>query len=172
MKRVIALGMLVLGVLLVGPTSGASAAGCPPGQTGTPPYCQNVPPEPPELNTHFTIENGGGTVSFTLECTASKGCKGTVLLELKGAGGSASSSALASAGTTVGRTSYSIASGHKATVHVKLSKHGRALLKRKGKIKVAVVSVSDGKRTVLGSLTIKAKKKHVTHTHGHPGFTG
>lgn len=160
MKRVIALGALVVGgVLLVAPSAGAATSECPPGAGANNPYCTAET----ALETHNTSATGGGVAKIALHCAKSgPRCKGTLLL-LLGAHGS-----------TVGSSSYSIAAGQTAKVSVKLSKQGRAILNRKGKLRVTAVSVSEGKRTVIGTVLIKGKKKakHVTNAHTQPGFTG
>lgn len=164
MKRVIALGMLLLGgALLVAPGSGAATSECPPGQTGTPPYCQNAPPPPPVLKTHLTRATPGGLVEVTVSCPAGgPTCKGTLCIVV--------------GGNTVGCSTFTIKPGESAKVKVKLSPSERKKLACTGKIRVAVVTVVNGKKTIIGHVIIKGKKtackKHVTHAHGHPGFTG
>lgn len=76
-----------------------------------------------------------------------------------------------------GSAKYSIAYSHDAKVRVLLSAAARGLLAKRGRLTVAVVAVADGKRTRLGTLTIKAARArtaptHVTHAKGKPGFTG
>lgn len=54
MRRIMYLPLLIAAMsALVGLAAPASslAAGCPPGQSGTPPYCQSEPPKPPPTPT-------------------------------------------------------------------------------------------------------------------------
>lgn len=159
MKRVIALGtLLVVGALLVAPSSGAATSECPPGTTDTT-YCTPGL----TLEAHTTRATGGGVTEVAVGCAESgPTCKGTVQLVV--------------GGNTVGSSGFTIKPGESADVKVQLSPSARRKLACTGKLRVKVVTVINGKKTTIGHVTIKGKKtackKHVTHAHGHPGFTG
>lgn len=150
------------------PGAGAALPECPPG-TSANPYCT------PGLTllSHSVRATQNREVKVTVRC-AKNGprCKGRLLLVRRGAG----SSAVASAGGTVGSSKYSVAPGKKANITVRLNGQGRRALERKGKLRVSVLTLISGDRTKIGNLLIRGKKrkkpKHVTGVRGKPGFTG
>jgi hypothetical protein len=122
---------------------------------------------------------GDRFVLVPLHCSMKPRCKGTLLALPAGrASARASSSgakAIASA-TVDGRGAYSIAYGQTGRVRVTLLARARAVLARSGRLTVRLVAVSDGVRTSLGTIAIRARvarrPRHVTHARTPPGFTG
>lgn len=163
MKRVIALGMLVLGVTLIS-APGAGADTCPPGTTDDP-YCT---PAITIVTNNVKVGNNG-VLTIPLRCATKPRCVGKLILVT--GGGKARASAVATASATVGSSRYSINYNRTSRVRVGLSQRGRTLLGRTGRLRVAVVSVSQGERTTLGTVTLRGRR-YVTGIKGTPGFTG
>ncbi|MGN6372951.1 MAG: hypothetical protein ACTHM1_08155 [Solirubrobacteraceae bacterium] len=122
---------------------------------------------------------GNRVILVPLHCSKKPRCKGTLLaLPLSSASARArSSSANAVIAATVdGRGTYSVPYGSTGHVRVALLAPARAALARTGRLTVRLVAVSDGVRTTLGAVTIRARAarrpRHVTHARTRPGFTG
>ena len=81
MRRILCLPLLIAAVTAVVGLlpAGAAAATCPPGQMGTPPYCQNEPPK----TTPPAVVSTGNEVSGAVKVTLSVPGPGTVKLQGK-----------------------------------------------------------------------------------------
>lgn len=126
---------------------------------------------------------GARVILIPLHCSQKPRCVGRLLLLPPGHKSSAAHRASAArasertaraASTLYGSGGYSIPYNHTGKVRVKLTAAARAALAKHGRLTVAVVAAANGKRTIIGTITIKAKRKpkHVTHAKRRPGFTG
>ncbi len=140
----------------------ASAATCPPGQTGTPPYCVTPPPPPPHCEPGQVgtppncitpaisvkgVKVAGNNVFTTFEVNA----PGTVSVSGKGI-----------------KQSSATTAGGALTIKLALTKQAKKVLRRKGKVRLKLTAIYQpvGATAITRNLTVVVKK-HKHRKHGH-----
>jgi len=93
----------------------------------------------------------GGRAGFPLRCTSVADCVGLMSL----LGDSRGTRATAARTISYGKGRYSIKSGKKATVRLKLSSKARALLRRKGRLKAKLKLTPPSGKSVTRTVTLR-----------------
>lgn len=129
------------------------------------------------LKVVITTPVGAHVVIVPLHCARKPRCTGRLLLLRpvhKASAARVSTATGRAAATVYGSANYSISYGHDAQVRVPLTAAAIRALARHGSLTVAVLAVADGRRTTIGTVTIKAatRPRHVSHAERRPGFTG
>jgi hypothetical protein len=169
MKRTCSIGLLVaaalaLAAILAAP-SGASAAVCPQGQSGTPPYCVKPPPKPcppGEIGVFPYCTKPPVTPTFEVESVAVKGKSTSIVVEVNLPG------SLNVHGKGIKSKTRRVLPGTDK-VRVGLTRKAKRQLRRKGKLrlKIDLRYTPDGGTPITKTVkvSIKAGKKHHHRRH-------
>lgn len=140
------------------------SSGAPPASSGTPsPKSSSPGPASPSLHVGATsLAPSGAAATVLVKCSAAGPCKGMLTLSLSSGGAKASASRSHRNGATkVGATRYRVPAGAKKMVRVKVAKRYRALVRRKGWVKVTVKPRGAGAMAKRARVSLrKARRSH------------
>lgn len=153
---------LSVGIACGGPAGPA----CPPLTAPTPPVTSEAaaPPPPPialaRIIGSVPASTDGTRFTVSLSCPASAGgpCTGVLVIDPAGGSKARRLAATAPARRSYGTVTYSVAPGKTAALVVRLNRAGRAALKKRRKLTVALVLQPTGGTTTRVTRTLRAAK--------------